>query len=103
LIGVKVGGGGARYGLIDQDKERTDMTHTPHELAEEFPEKIELMSDLKQSNAHFAKLADEYHELNRAVHRAETNVEPISEAAETELRKKRAVLKDEIWGILSKT
>ncbi len=79
------------------------MTHTPHELAEEFPEKIELMSDLKQSNAHFAKLADEYHELNRAVHRAETNVEPISEAAETELRKKRAVLKDEIWGILSKT
>ena len=61
------------------------------------------MSDLKQSNAHFAKLADEYHELNRAVHRAETNVEPISEAAETELRKKRAVLKDEIWGILSKT
>lgn len=78
------------------------MTHTPHELAEEFPEKIELMSDLKQSDAHFAKLADEYHELNRAVHRAETNVEPISEAAETELRKKRAVLKDEIWGILSK-
>ncbi|MCI5095982.1 MAG: YdcH family protein [Rhodobacteraceae bacterium] len=78
------------------------MTHTPHELAEEFPEKIELMSDLKQSDAHFAKLADEYHELNRAVHRAETNVEPISEAAETELRKKRAVLKDEIWGIISK-
>jgi uncharacterized protein YdcH (DUF465 family) len=78
------------------------MTHTPHELAEEFPEKIELMSDLKQSDAHFAKLADEYHELNRAVHRAETNVEPISESAETDLRKKRAVLKDEIWGILSK-
>jgi uncharacterized protein YdcH (DUF465 family) len=102
LIGVKVGCTGARYGLIDKDKERTDMTHTPHELAEEFPEKIELMSDLKQSDAHFAKLADEYHELNRAVHRAETNVEPISEAAETELRKKRAVLKDEIWGILSK-
>jgi uncharacterized protein YdcH (DUF465 family) len=78
------------------------MSHTPHELAEEFPEKVDAMSALKASDAHFARLSDEYHEVNRAVHRAETNVEPISETAETELRKKRAVLKDEIWGILSK-
>ncbi|AAV94389.1 DUF465 domain-containing protein [Ruegeria pomeroyi] len=78
------------------------MSHTPHELAEEFPEKVDLMSQLKQSDAHFSKLADEYHEINRAVHRAETNVEPMEELAEVELRKKRAALKDEIWGILSK-
>jgi len=78
------------------------MSHTPHELAEEFPEKAALMSDLKQSDAHFAKLADEYHEVNRAVHRAEANVEPVSELAESELRKTRATLKDQIWGILSK-
>jgi hypothetical protein len=78
------------------------MSHTPHELAEEFPDKVDAMSALKASDAHFARLSDEYHEVNRAVHRAETNVEPISETAETELRKKRAVLKDEIWGILSK-
>lgn len=78
------------------------MSHTPHELAEEFPEKIELMSQLKQTDAHFSKLSEEYHELNRAVHRAETNIEPMEELAEVELRKKRAALKDEIWGILSK-
>ncbi|MEX0279036.1 MAG: YdcH family protein [Ruegeria sp.] len=78
------------------------MSHTPHELAEEFPDKVELMSQLKQSDAHFARLADEYHEINRAVHRAETNVEPMEELAEVDLRKKRAVLKDEIWAILSK-
>ncbi|SDC36645.1 YdcH family protein [Ruegeria marina] len=78
------------------------MSHTPHELAEEFPEKIDLMSQLKQSDAHFSRLADEYHEVNRAVHRAETNVEPMEELAEVTLRKKRAALKDEIWGILSK-
>ena len=78
------------------------MSHTPHELAEEFPDKVDAMSALKTSDAHFAKLSDEYHEVNRAVHRAETNVEPISEAAETDLRKRRSVLKDEIWGILSK-
>ncbi len=79
------------------------MSHTPHELAEEFPEKVELMSQLKQTDAHFARLADEYHEVNRVVHRAETNVEPMEELAEVDLRKKRAALKDEIWAILSKS
>ncbi|MBY6138862.1 YdcH family protein [Leisingera daeponensis] len=78
------------------------MSNTPHELAEEFPEKAALMSRLKQSNAHFAKLSEDYHAVNRAVHRAETNVEPVSAQAETEMRKQRAALKDEIWGILSK-
>ncbi|MGR3617811.1 MAG: YdcH family protein [Paracoccaceae bacterium] len=76
------------------------MSNTPHELHEEFPDKADAISDLKQSDAHFAKLADEYHAVNRAVHRAETNVEPISNSAETDLRKKRAVLKDEIWAML---
>ncbi len=79
------------------------MSHTPHELAEEFPDKVEVMSQLKQTDAHFARLADEYHEINRVVHRAETNVEPMEELAEVELRKKRAALKDEIWAILSKS
>lgn len=78
------------------------MSHTPHELAEEFPDQIEQMSALKQSNAHFAKLADEYHEINRQVHRAETNVEPMEQLAEEQLRKQRGALKDEIWGMLSK-
>lgn len=77
------------------------MSHTPHELAEEFPDKVDTIQSLKQSNAHFAKLADEYHEINRAVHRAETNVEPMEELAEVELRKKRAALKDQIWSMLS--
>ena len=78
------------------------MKNTPHELAEEFPDKVSEISALKQSDAHFAKLADEYHEINRAVHRAETNVEPLEELAEVELRKKRGALKDEIWNILAK-
>jgi uncharacterized protein YdcH (DUF465 family) len=78
------------------------MSHTPHELADEFPEHAAKMSDLKQSDAHFAKLFDAYHDINREVHRAETNVEPMDTLAETELRKKRAALKDEIWAYLKK-
>jgi len=77
------------------------MSHTPHELAEEFPQHVEKMSELKQSDAHFANLFDSYHELNRTIHRAETNVEPMETLAETDLRKQRAHLKDQIWGYLS--
>lgn len=78
------------------------MAHTPHELPEEFPEHADKMSALKQTDAHFAKLFDAYHEINRTVHRAETNVEPMDSLAETELRKKRGALKDEIWAYLQK-
>jgi len=79
------------------------MSNTPHELAEEFPELAEKMSALKVSDAHFAKLAEEYHTLNRAVHRAETNVEPVEQLVEADMRKKRAALKDEIYSYLKES
>ena len=77
------------------------MSHTPHELSEEFPDKVNEISSLKQSDAHFSRLVDEYHSVNRDVHRAETNVEPTDALHEAEMGKKRMVLKDEIWRMLS--
>ncbi len=79
------------------------MSHTPHELHDDFPEHAERIRALKTSNPHFAKLMEDYHELNRAVHRAETNVEPTEELHEVELRKKRAALKDELYRMLTET
>ncbi len=76
------------------------MANTPHELAEEFPEFVEKMSELKVSDKHFAKLAADYHDLNRKVHSAETNVAPREELAEVDLRKRRGALKDEIYAYL---
>lgn len=77
------------------------MSHTPHELAEEFPNYVEKMHKLKLEDAHFAKLFDAYHDVNRAVHRAETDLEPTDDAHETALRKERTRLKDEIYAVLS--
>lgn len=77
------------------------MAHTPHELHEEFPEHAEKIAALKSSDAHFARLMDEYHDLNRAVHRAETNLEPTDDLHENELRKQRARLKDELYRLIS--
>lgn len=77
------------------------MSHTPHELHEEFPEHAARIHALKVDNPHFAKLAAEYHDVNRAVHRAETLVEPMDGTAETALRKQRAALKDELYHLLT--
>ncbi len=72
------------------------MSHTPHELHEEFPDKLDALHTLKETDDNFRTLADRYHEVNRAIHRAETNVEPISPTAEEDMRKERVRLKDQI-------
>ena len=77
------------------------MSHVPHELHEEFPEKAEALHALKTGNAHFAKLADEYHEVNREIHRIETEVAPASDEALEELKKTRLHLKDQIATMLA--
>ncbi|MDX8347609.1 YdcH family protein [Cognatiyoonia sp. IB215446] len=76
------------------------MSHTPHELLEEFPEKTEAMQRLKGEDAHFARMYDDYHTINRAIHRAETDVEPTDDMHMSEMRKERMMLKDKIAAIL---
>ena len=59
------------------------------------------ISALKASDSHFARLFNEYHTLNRAIHRAETNIEPTDDYHMLEMRKQRLKLKDEIAGCLA--
>ncbi len=77
------------------------MSNTPHDLTEEFPDDRERISELKTSNGRFARLAEEYNEVNRQIHRVETRVEPASEDVEEELKRTRVRLKDEIAQILA--
>jgi len=72
------------------------MSHTPHELVEEFPDHVERIHSLKQSDTHFAKLAEDYHQVNRQIHRMETETEPVATHIEEDVRKKRVALKDAI-------
>jgi uncharacterized protein YdcH (DUF465 family) len=76
------------------------MSNTPHDLAEEFPDQRERITELKTSNGHFARLAEKYNEVNRTIHRIETRVEPASEDVEEELKRERVRLKDEIYDML---
>ncbi len=77
------------------------MSHVPHELAEEFPDHVDRLHDLKTHDAHFARLADEYHDINREIHRIEIGTEASSDARATDLHKKRMKLKDEIGAMLA--
>ena len=76
------------------------MGNTPHDLAEDFPDERDRITALKTSNGHFARLAEEYNELNRTIHRIETRVEPATEDYEEELKRRRVHLKDQITAIL---
>ena len=77
------------------------MSHTPHELTDEFPDRGDRIHELRLNDAHFAKLSDEYHVINREIHRGETNVEPMNDVHLEDLKKKRLALLDEITGLLS--
>ena len=75
--------------------------HTPNELTEIFRRDRELLTQLKQKDAHYARLADEYHEVNRQVHRIEAETEAASDDRLETLKKKRLALLDEITAIVT--
>ena len=76
------------------------MTHTPHELSDDFPNDRDRISELKRTSPHFAKLADRYHEINRTIHRMEERIEPVADCTEFSLRRERMILKDQIYAML---
>lgn len=89
-------------GRYEPSKEATEtlMSHTPHELAEDFPQFGAKISELQKSDTHFARLAEDYHAINRAVHRAETDLEPTTDEHLSKMRKTRMGLKDQIHSYL---
>jgi uncharacterized protein len=73
-----------------------------HDLAHEFPEHKDTIRALKTSNAHFSKLFDEYHVINREVIRIEQNIEPVTDEYAENKKKQRLLLKDQLYALLAK-
>lgn len=71
-----------------------------HDLHHEFPEYQDRIHTLKVSNGHFARLFDEYHDVNRHVVRVEVNAELATDFELEDLKKRRLKLKDELYEIL---
>ncbi len=73
-----------------------------HSLAKELPEFKEQIHQLKMENRHFAKLADEYHDLDNEIIRIEEGIENTTDEYVDGLKKKRLHLKDELFAMLKK-
>ncbi|WP_230658686.1 YdcH family protein [Psychrobacter sp. I-STPA10] len=67
-----------------------------------FHEHRELISELKQTDAHFAKLFDEHNDLDNEIDKLENDVvKHASREEEIEIKKRQKLhLKDEIYKIL---
>ncbi len=68
-----------------------------HPLVLEFPELRDEIHKLKMEDAHFRRLFDEYHEVDRAVVRIEEEIDPAGDARIAEVKHRRAHLKDELY------
>ncbi|MEM7529083.1 MAG: DUF465 domain-containing protein [Pseudomonadota bacterium] len=77
------------------------MSHVPHELPEMLEVDAAVISARTASDAHFAREAEEYHTLNRAIHRAETDVEPTSDDHLHEMKRRRLALLDTMKAALA--
>ena len=77
------------------------MSHTPHELHDEFPGDTELLHKLKVDNRHYQTLAERYHDINRNIHRIESGVEPASDERLENLKKDRLKLLDDVSALIN--
>lgn len=76
------------------------MSNEQHNLISEFPEYRDLIHTLKESDSHFRRLFDSYHEADKELHQIESGIiQPADDYVET-CKKKRLMLKDELFGIL---
>ncbi len=71
-----------------------------HELASEFPEFKDKIHNLKVTDAHFARIFDEYHNVTKEVERLEGVGQPTSDSYAETLKKKRLSLKDDLFHML---
>jgi uncharacterized protein YdcH (DUF465 family) len=71
-----------------------------HPLGRDFPELKDRIHELKTSNTHFSKLFDEYESVDRDVVRAEQGVENVGDFDLEDMKKKRLLLKDELYAML---
>ncbi len=76
------------------------MTIEHHALINEFPHFKDLIHDLKTGNAHFAKLFEEYHVVDKEVVRIEQGIEPRTDEYLEDQKKKRLLLKDQLYRLL---
>lgn len=78
------------------------MLSDNHDLVNEYPEYKDQIHNLKMSDAHFAKLFNEYDEVNKEILRIEKEIEASSDERLENLKKQRLLLSDQMVNIIQK-
>ncbi|WP_024296837.1 YdcH family protein [Methylomicrobium lacus] len=78
------------------------MLGEKHHLALEFPEYRYQIHVLKTTDSHFARLHQEYNDLDDEIRRTELEIEAHSDEFLESLKLRRLQLKDELYGMLQK-
>ncbi len=78
------------------------MSLEKHDLVHELPEYRDAIHELKMNDRHFAKLFEQYHNLDHEVHRIELGVETPSDDYVEQQKKQRLNLKDQLHTMLVK-
>jgi uncharacterized protein YdcH (DUF465 family) len=71
-----------------------------HDLLHEFPEYNDKIHQLKVSNPEFAQLYEQYEATDQEVYRIEEGIETPSDDYTEQLKKKRVLLKDQLYAML---
>lgn len=79
------------------------MLNEKHDLVHELPEYRDTIHNLKITNQYFARLFDEYHEIDHEIHRIETGVETTSDEYLDNKKKQRLNLKDKLFLLIKET
>ena len=79
------------------------MSIEKHDLLHEFPDHHHTIRHLKMNDNHFARLFQQYNELDHEVRKIEEGVENTSEDYLDTRKKERVLLKDQLYGIIRQT
>lgn len=78
------------------------MTVEHHDLHHDFPDMADQIRALKMKDRHFARLFDEYHDIDREVRNIENETEAASDERLENLKMRRVHLKDDLYAMLQK-
>ena len=76
------------------------MSGEHHNLKTEFPEHAEIIHELTMNNAHFQKISEEHHEIDKKIRRAEIDEEALCDDNLEDLKKARLKLRDELYELI---
>lgn len=72
------------------------MSMQRHPLTDLFPNKENVIHELKMSDAHFARLYEQFDEVEKELHRIDEQIETPSDEYIENVKKKRLQLEDEL-------